>query len=732
MPAAAPYRTEERFVELFTDVFGPAAAGLLVEQRDYVDIEGHDRRIDFALETLLSRYAIEIDGETYHHPGAVSSEDYADQLVRQNSLTHLGWSVLRWSDWQLAEEPHRVKEHLSILLDTGVRLTIPADHLPCKRGTRIELMDHQEEALGALAALRAEGNQIALLSHAVGSGKTTTAIEDARRLGARTLFLAHTHELVDQAIARFGDLWPEQRAVRLGDADTSLAPVVVGTVQSMVNRLADFDPGHFGYIVIDEAHHATAREYQAVLRYFDPDFLLGLTGTEERADGQSALDVFVQAAHRLALETAVKQGILCDVRCFRVETNVDLRNLRFGGVNYKQADLEKRVTIPSRNDLLVRTYADNVPSKRAVCFCVTVEHAEAMARLFRAAGFGAQAVSGRLDRGERKRILDAYRSGEVRVLCARDVLNEGWDAPETEVLLMARPTLSKVVYQQQLGRGMRKYPGKEALILFDFVDVFGRHNQALSVHRLTKKPQYRAGSRVFGDDDGATPADLPLHLWCRDLVDVAIFDWQERVEGMVTACGLARLLRVSEGWVIDRVKKGQIPADETVDLGGGAAVAYFSRERVPGLRQQFGLSEVTEDNLYDDLVRFLAEMDMSASYKPVWFDALLRLADEHGRAKIADVAAEFHRFYLARDGAGLLAERGARVLCNPAGLSPARVQTAINQGPLNRFERLGFVRYARDRAYYEIPPTVWKRLHEPAAKAEALRLCEEGVRRYFG
>ena len=588
MPAAAPYRTEERFVDLFADVFGPAAAGLLVEQRDYVDIEGRDRRIDFALETLLSRYAIEIDGETYHHPRSISSDDYADQLVRQNSLTHLGWSVLRWSDWQLSTEPDRVKEHLSILLDTGVRLTVPADHLPCKRGALIELMEHQQEALEALASLRADGNQIALLAHAVGSGKTTTAIEDARRVGGRTLFLAHTHELVDQALVRFGDLWPEQRVARLGDADADTTPVVVGTVQSMVNRLSDFGATHFAYIIIDEAHHATAREYQAILRYFDPEFLLGLTGTDERADGRSALDVFVHAAHRLGLEAAVKQGILCDVRCLRVETNVDLRNLRFGGMNYRQADLEKRVTIPSRNELIVRTYADNVPGRRAVCFCVTVEHAECMAKLFQDAGFGAQAVSGRLNRTERQRVLDAYRSGEVRVLCARDVLNEGWDAPETEVLLMARPTLSKVVYQQQLGRGMRRHPGKEALVVFDFVDLFGRHNQALSVHRLTKKPQYRAGSRVFGDDDTAAPTELPLHLWCRDLVDVAIFDWQERVEGMVTACGLARLLRVSEGWVIDRLRKGRIRADEVIDLGGGASVAYFSRERVPDLRDQYG------------------------------------------------------------------------------------------------------------------------------------------------
>src|SRR5689334_11545826 len=112
LPRSQPlYRTEDRFVELFQDVFGPAAAGMLVEQYHYNDLDGGERFIDFALESVLDRYAIEIDGETFHHPAVLDSASYADQLFRQNSLTHEGWRVLRWSDWQLQKEPERVKEH---------------------------------------------------------------------------------------------------------------------------------------------------------------------------------------------------------------------------------------------------------------------------------------------------------------------------------------------------------------------------------------------------------------------------------------------------------------------------------------------------------------------------------------------------------------------------------------------------------------------------------------------
>ncbi len=316
------------------------------------------------------------------------------------------------------------------------------------------MREHQQEALDKLAALRERGVQIALLAHAVATGKTTVAVEDARRLGGRTLFLAHTHELVSQALEQFGELWPEASRAELGKSGEEHAQVVVGTVQFMAKNLARYGAKDFAYLVVDEAHHATSNSYRAVLRYFDPDFLLGLTGTPERADSQNALEVFQETAHRMDMESAVRAGVLCDVRCFRVETNVDLKRLRFNGNLYNQKDWEDRVSIPARNELIVQTYADNVPNRLAVCFCVSVAHAEKMAALFNEAGFAAQAVSGSKSKEERAAILAAFARREIQVLCACDVLNEGWDAPQIEVLLMARPTLSKVIYQQQLGRGI--------------------------------------------------------------------------------------------------------------------------------------------------------------------------------------------------------------------------------------------------------------------------------------
>lgn len=204
------------------------------------------------------------------------------------------------------------------------------DFLPKQRGEFIELRTHQLDALNALRELRDNGNTIALLPHATGTGKTITAITDAKHLGGRTLFVVHTKDLVNQAVTNFHELWSEVTCGRFLDSvhDTD-EHVIVGTVQSLAKNLISFKPDAFSYLIIDEAHHATAESYQQVLRYFKAKFTLGLTATPDRADGQSALVVFRDAAHRLSLREAVELGELVPIRCVRVETNVDLTKVRF-------------------------------------------------------------------------------------------------------------------------------------------------------------------------------------------------------------------------------------------------------------------------------------------------------------------------------------------------------------------------------------------------------------------
>ena len=197
---------------------------------------------------------------------------------------------------------------------------------------------------------------------------------------------------------------------------------------------------------------------------------------------------------------------------------------------------------------------------------------------------------------DRKACLDAFARGELRVLCACDLLNEGWDCPDVEVLLMARPTLSKVIYLQQLGRGTRKAPGKECLIVFDFVDNATRYNQSLSLHRIlgrrTVSGRLARACSARPVEPGASAAArrkaptqvLPVELWARDYEEIDVFNWQEAVSGMLSASDLEVELAAAEGRIRSAVERGLVVPDHTLTLGE-RTYHYFLRERAEEIRE---------------------------------------------------------------------------------------------------------------------------------------------------
>lgn len=490
---------EERFIELFCDVFGPERGQYVYMQYPFVDIYGGHRTIDYALHSNEGRIAIEVDGNQWHQPGIVSEDKYHDDLLKQNSLVYEGWKVYRWTSRQIEKTPERIKDELVTFLGTSPMFRYIEDTLPPQRGKAFELREHQEEALAQLEAMRNAHETIALLYHATGTGKTVTAVSDAKRLGKRTLFLAHTKELVYQAYNCFRNLWPEVSVGRYveGYRETD-AYVVCGSIQSVATNIGMFAPDDFGYLVIDECHHGTAETYRKIMSYFNPSFTLGMTATPERTDGEDLLDIFKNVAHKLDLKTAVELDTLVPVRCIRIATNIDLRDVRINGFQYNALDLEGKIQIPGRNQLIVDTYCEYVKSRPTVVFCMSVRHAQEMADLFQAKDIDARSISGSTKPAERKRILEQYESGKIPVLCACDLLNEGWDSPHTQVLFMARPTMSKTIYMQQLGRGMRKSEGKDHLMVFDFVDNANLFNMPYSMHRLLNLSEYHPGGLVLG------------------------------------------------------------------------------------------------------------------------------------------------------------------------------------------------------------------------------------------
>lgn len=740
---------EDLFIELFSETFGAEKTKYLYSQYHFYDIYQYSRYADFVLENGSRRIAIEIDDEASHNPRLVSQDKFYDDLLKQNSMVYLGWDVYRWTVWQMQVQPDAVKDELRVFLGSHPQFKEIEDYLPPQRGkeldgSHLDLKKHQIEALKSLQAMRDNSETIALLHHATGTGKTVTAVMDAKNCGGRTLFLPHTQELVNQATETFRKLWPSVTVGRyVENMKQPNAHVVCGSVQSVALHLDEFRDDAFDYLIVDEAHHASADTYQKILSYFKPAFTLGLTATPERTeDGKVILEIFKNTAHKLDIQTAVEIGELVPIRCIRIHTNIDLTKVRFNSVQYNIRDLESKIYVPERNRLIVDIWLQYVRDKRTVVFCASVKHAEQIAELFREAGVRAASVSGGMKQAERKEFQDKFVSREIQVLCACDLLNEGWDCPETEVLFMARPTMSRVLYTQQLGRGMRLYPGKESLMVFDFVDNASQYNMPQSLHRLFKLKEYRPGQLAvaFGARKaveaelyakGEKPEaliDWPVDATDYELVD--IFNWQDEAEGMISQMEFVRRVDVQTETIERYVREGKLVPDLVVPMSEHRTFKYFKEETLEKYAAQYGWTLINDSNRKELFLDMIRQMDMSYSYKPVLIKAILLYADDKGRIKLEDIVSYFRSYYEGRRVAGLVVEKKNSIFAK-GGYTDKEAERNILANPFKRFEDMQMLRHTKTLGIVQVDDAVWKKLTKEE-KTEVERICDQKLIEYYG
>ncbi|WAL69523.1 DUF3427 domain-containing protein [Amycolatopsis cynarae] len=354
-------------------------------------------------------------------------------------------------------------------------------------GLEVRALPHQQEILDALDSERlVHGRHRNLVVAATGTGKTVIAALDYRRLSAQgdlsLLFVAHRKEILQQSL----------RVYRETLADASFGETyVAGTrperwhhVFASVQALSAYGverlpPDHFDVVVVDEFHHAQAPTYQRILDHLRPKELLGLTATPQRGDGRDVRDLFGgRSAYELPLWDALSADLLVPFHYFGVADDIDLSDVAWKRGAYDVAGLDNLYTgNDARAAKILRQLQEKVsdPGRiRALGFCVSVNHAEYMARVFREAGIPARAVSGFTRPADRESAITALRAGEVSVLFAADLFNEGLDIPEVDTVLFLRPTDSATIFLQQLGRGLRRAPGKAVLTVLDFI---GHHRK---------------------------------------------------------------------------------------------------------------------------------------------------------------------------------------------------------------------------------------------------------------
>lgn len=735
-------RAEELFVQLFCEAFGPEKMENLQVQYPCVDIYGRHRYIDFALESPESKIAIEIDGETYHNPSKVSENKYADDLLKQNSLIYDNWKVYRWIYSQLEKQPEKVKDELITFLGTSPMFKAFEADLPVQMGQTIELRDYQQEAIENLKKMREDGKTIALLYHATGVGKTITAATDAKAVGGRTLFLVNALKLASQAKDTFAKVWPEATLGEYTGSQKDVSQTVIfATVQSISKDLAKFSPTDFDYLIVDECHHAAANTYQKIFTYFHPKFILGLTATPERSDGEDMLELFQNVAHKMDLKTAVERGVLVPIRCIRVKTNIDLTDVRINGIKYNSQDLESKLFIPERNQLIVDTYLKYVNGKKTVIFCASVDHAAEIAKLLRDNGVKAEAVSGR-DRVEiRDKILKDYETGSTNVLCACDLLNEGWDSPHTTVLFMARPTMSKTIYMQQLGRGTRRCPGKDDLLVVDFVDNANMFNMPYSLHRVLDISKYQPMAYVLAPENkrkldqdmlfkGEKPEawlDVPIDVDDYEIID--LFNWQNSVKDMISQIEFVRMVDVQFETVDRYIKDGKIKPDLSVPFGDKRMFHYFREESVRNTAKQYGWDLITPQNMADKFMKFIETMDMSFSYKPVLLKAIYEYMDSNGRVALPDVVDYFIDFYEDRKAHGMIAEKPNSIY-QKGGYTKKDVEKNILSNPFKRFEDMRFLMRCKDVETVEVNPIIFRKLTREDW-LHIVDVCDKSLEKYY-
>lgn len=290
----------------------------------------------------------------------------------------------------------------------------------------------QAKALQKLREARAKGVSKGLVVLATGLGKTWLSAFDSRGFG-RVLFVAHREEILNQALATFRRIRPnEYLGTYHGTEQHPHAAVIFASVQTLSRKahLECFDPEHFAYLVIDEFHHASAATYRRLIQYFRPQFLLGLTATPERSDGADLLDLCDgNLVYRCDLPEGIRRGLLCPFHYFGVPDHVDYRNIPWRSTRFDEEALTTAVATRARAENALEQL-EKRGGTRTIAFCVSRRHANFMAHFFNNRGKRAAAVHSGTDSDPRAESREKLQAGELDIVCAVDMFNEGVDLPE--------------------------------------------------------------------------------------------------------------------------------------------------------------------------------------------------------------------------------------------------------------------------------------------------------------
>lgn len=356
--------------------------------------------------------------------------------------------------------------------------------------TGAKLRPYQTEAIGRIG-VELETNRSTLLVMATGTGKTTVFGEVARNWPGRVLVLAHRDELIEQARSRLSVMTQEYVGVEQAQWNALGERIVIGSVQSLCReqRLARFPRDRFSLVIVDEAHHAVAKSYRTVLDHFDGAKVLGVTATPDRSDESAMGQVFDSVAYVYDIQDGIRDKWLVPVSCQMIEVaGVDLSAVKTTAGDLNQGQLDAVMASEEALHGIAKPTLELAGDRRTILFTTSVDNAHRLAEVLNRYRPGsARAVDGGTAHDLRRATLRGHKGGYFQFLCNVGVLTEGYDDPAVSCVAMGRPTKSRALYTQCIGRGLRPAPGKDDCLVLDFAGNSGRHKLVSALDILAGK-----------------------------------------------------------------------------------------------------------------------------------------------------------------------------------------------------------------------------------------------------
>ncbi len=456
------------------------------------------------------------------------------------------------------------------------------------------LRDYQHEALAAIESGWTSGLRRLLLTLPTGTGKTVIFAECIRCNTGRSLILVHTDELVRQALEKLALMGVTDVGVVKAERNEHDQPVVVASIQTLSReaRLTQVSRDS-SLIVVDECHHSVAETYRRTLEAFgafadDGPRLLGVTATPERGDEQDLDQIFEKIIFERDILSMIKAGYLCDLRGVRARLkDADFSRLHVRAGDFRSEEVADLLLDANAPLHIVNAYLEHAAGKRALVFTPTVAVAHAVAKAFSGRDIAAEALDADTPIEDRRELLNRFAAGSTLVIPNCAVLTEGFDEPSIEAIIIARPTRSRTLYTQMIGRGTRLFPGKPECVVIDMVGATDRHD-LVTAGSLFSMP-LRSGESVMEAEERiankrnarigyASPATASLESSAIDLFRRRALQWYSAKQGDFHVLSLGdrgevRLVLSDLGWTAVWAKKKEEHYRREI-LAEGVSIEY--------------------------------------------------------------------------------------------------------------------------------------------------------------